>query len=121
MGAPVVWFEIAGRELPVLERFYGQLFGWRVKVDDTSGYGGIETGAQGGIPGGMWAPGAPTGEYVSFYVGVTDIDAALGDAERLGGSVAQQVTSIADGSRIAMFLDPEGHRIGLVQSPPGAR
>ena len=30
MGAPVVWFEVAGRDLQALTRFYGELFGWKV-------------------------------------------------------------------------------------------
>src|SRR2546429_8389136 len=110
MGAPVVWFEIAGRELPVLERFYGELFGWRVSSDNPTGYGGVDTGAEGGIPGGMWAPGDTTGEYVSFYVGVTDVDASLMEVERLGRRVGQPGTTIADRSRNALFLAPEGHR-----------
>ena len=34
MAAPVVWFEIAGRDLDVLTRFYGELLGWKVDADN---------------------------------------------------------------------------------------
>jgi predicted enzyme related to lactoylglutathione lyase len=118
MGAPVVWFEIAGRNLEGLERFYGSLFGWKVNVDGPMQYGMVDTGATGGIPGGIYAPGAEIGEYVTFYAQVDDLEVALRSVEELGGTVVQQPMAIGDGTRIASLLDPEGHRIGLIQ--PGA-
>jgi len=117
MGAPVVWFEIAGRDLDGLERFYGDLLGWKIDADNPLRYGGVDTGAPGGIPGGIYAPGAPIGEYVSFYAQVEDLDSALADALRLGGRVVGPPEAIPSGARIAMIFDPEGHRIGLIQQP----
>ena len=117
MGAPVVWFEIAGRDLDALGRFYGDLLGWKLDADNLVRYGSVETGGEGGIKGGIWAPGEPGGEDVSFYASVEDLDATLGQAEQLGGRVLQPPRTIADGMRIAMMLDPEGHRIGLLQPP----
>ncbi len=117
MGAPVVWFEIAGRDLDALRQFYSGLFGWRIELDSAAPmpYGMVNTGAEGGIPGGIWAPGEAVGSYVSFYVAVDDLERSLQQAERLGAKVAQPPTPLADGSRVGMFNDPEGHRIGLIQ------
>jgi predicted enzyme related to lactoylglutathione lyase len=115
MGAPVVWFEIAGRDLAGLERFYGDLLGWKVDADNPMHYGGVDTGGLGGIPGGIYASDESVGDYVSFYAEVADLEAAVASAERLGGTVAQPPTPIPSGTRIAMILDPEGHRIGLIQ------
>jgi uncharacterized protein len=53
MAAPVVWFEIAGRDLDALTRFYGDLLGWKVDADNPQRYGMVDTGADGGIPGGI--------------------------------------------------------------------
>ena len=53
MAAPVVWFEIAGRDLDVLTRFYGDLLGWKVDADNPQHYGMVSTGGEGGIPGGI--------------------------------------------------------------------
>jgi uncharacterized protein len=115
MAAPVVWFEIAGRDLDTLTRFYGDLLGWKVDADNPQRYGMVDTGAEGGIPGGIYAPGDPVGEYVSFYAGVQGLEGYLERAERLGGKVVQQPTPISETARVAMFLDPEGHRIGLLE------
>jgi predicted enzyme related to lactoylglutathione lyase len=117
MGAPVVWFEVAGRDLDALRQFYSSLFGWKIELDPAAPmpYGMVNTGADGGIPGGVYAPGEPVGSYVSFYVAVDDLEGSLRQAEGLGAKVAQPPTPLPDGSRVAMFNDPEGHRIGLLQ------
>jgi predicted enzyme related to lactoylglutathione lyase len=115
MAAPVVWFEIAGRDLNALARFYGDLLGWKVDADNPQRYGMVDTGAEGGIPGGIHAPGDPVGEYVSFYAGVQGLEGYLERAERLGGKVVQPPTPISETARVAMLLDPEGHRIGLLE------
>ena len=115
MAAPVVWFEIAGRDLDALTRFYGDLFGWKVDAGNPQRYGMVETGGEGGIPGGIFAPGGEVGEYVSFYVGVQGLEERLRHAERLGAKVVQPPTPISATARVAMLLDPEGHRIGLLE------
>jgi len=113
MGAPVVWFEVAGRDLDTLRKFYGGLFGWTVDTDNPIGYGMVDTAAEGGIPGGIFAPGEDV-EYVSFYVSVNDLEESLKQAEKLGAKVVQPPTDVPGGPTIAMVNDPEGHRIGLV-------
>jgi hypothetical protein len=115
MAAPVVWFELAGRDLDALSRFYGDLLGWKVDADNPQRYGMVDTGGQGGIPGGIYAPGEQVGEYVTFYAGVQGLEGYLERAERLGGTVVQPPTPISETARVAMLLDPEGHRIGLLE------
>ena len=39
MPAPVVWFEIAGRDLDARSRLYGDLLGWKVDADNPSATG----------------------------------------------------------------------------------
>jgi len=116
MGAPVVWFEVAGRDLDTLKKFYGGLFDWKIDADNPMNYGMVETGGEGGIPGGIFAGGEDV-EYVSFYVDVPDLEARLKKAEKLGAKVVQPPTPIPGGPTIAMVTDPEGHRIGLSQAP----
>ena len=115
MSAPVVWFEIAGQNLPEMTRFYGDLFGWTVNADNPSKYGMVDTGTTDGIPGGMYATDDRAKEYVTFYVQVSDVAAALVKAEGLGAKVVQPATDIPEGPTVGVFADPQGHVIGLVQ------
>lgn len=116
MGDPVVWFEVAGRDFDTLSKFYSELFHWKVNADNPAGYGMVETGTDGGVPGGIFA--ADGAEYVSFYVSVPDLEARLRQAENLGAKVIQPPTPTTPGGpTVAMISDPEGHRIGVLQEP----
>ncbi len=124
MGQPVVHFEIIGTEPEDLRRYYGALFGWEF---DTSGpvvaavseqgeYGFTEPtpGSGGpGIPGGVGG-GAGYRPHVVFYVGVPDVEAALQEAERLGGK-RRMGPERAPGRDLVVghFVDPEGNLIGV--------
>ena len=117
MAAPVVWFEVGGRDLPTLTAFYEKLLGWKVDASNPMQYGMVDTGAEGGIPGGIFAVGETDPEYVTFYADVPDVKATLKQAEKLGGKVLVEPRPIDGGATIAMLSDPEGHAIGVIQQP----
>jgi predicted enzyme related to lactoylglutathione lyase len=123
MGNPVVHFEITGTDPQRLRRYYGELFGWQFDtsgpvspaVSEPGNYGFTQNpaGDGTGIPGGVGG-GAGFASHVLFYVGVADVEAALRQAEALGGTrrlgpVRNEGTSLV----IGHFTDPEGHLIGL--------
>lgn len=113
MGLPVVWFEVMGESGDALRGFYGKLFGWEFKTTPGMDYGMVESPEK-GIPGGVGT--APDGRgWVTFYVGVEEIGAAVADAVALGSTVLMPPTALPDGSQIAMITDPEGRAIGLAQ------
>ena len=116
MGAPVVWFEVAGRDFDSLSKFYTELFHWKVNADNPAGYGMVDTDADGGVPGGIYA--SSDTEYVTFYVSVPDLEAKLREAQKFGAKVVQPPTPTGpEGPTVAMISDPEGHRIGILQEP----
>jgi predicted enzyme related to lactoylglutathione lyase len=45
---------------------------------------------------------------------VPDVEAALAQVERLGGSRMLGPEEVMDGLVIGLFTDPEGHVVGLV-------
>jgi predicted enzyme related to lactoylglutathione lyase len=107
-----------------LRRFYGTLFEWEFDTDapvapaisEAGNYGFVDrntTGDGTGIPGGI---GGGTGYegHAIFYVGVPDVEAALAQAERLGGKrrMGPEVNAGA-GLTIGHFTDPAGHLIGV--------
>ncbi len=112
MGNPVVHFEIIARDAGAMGAFYSQMFGWKVNTDNPMNYGVVDTAADGqGIAGGI---GQGDEGWVTFYVAVPDVQAALDSAVRLGGSVVRPVESIPGMVTLAVFKDPEGHVVGLV-------
>ncbi len=124
MGAPVVHWEINGKDAKRLHEFYANLFGWKIKADNPINYGlvdtGVKLGANGGI--GQSAPENPA-PSVTFYVQVDDLQAHLDKAASLGGRTVLPVTEIPNMVTMALFADPEGNTIGLVKSmePPRKR
>ncbi|MET0819114.1 MAG: VOC family protein [Solirubrobacteraceae bacterium] len=121
MGQPVVHFEIIGKDGERLQSYYSQLFDWQIDAGNPMGYGIVmregNTNADGvGIGGGV--AGGPEGYegHVMFYVEVPDVEAALAQAESLGGTRVMGPEEPMEGLVMGQFNDPEGHLIGLVQS-----
>ena len=121
MGQPVVHFEIIGRDGDALKSYYAQLFGWEIDSNNPMNYGIIQregnTNADGvGIGGGiMGAPEEMAPEpYVTVYVEVPDVEAALAQAEALGGTRRMGPEEVMPGLIIGLFTDPEGHMVGVL-------
>jgi predicted enzyme related to lactoylglutathione lyase len=113
MPDPVVHFEIIGLDAPALQKFYGQLFGWKIDANNPLKYGTVEA-AEGGIGGGV-APTFDGSARVTVYVQVDDLQAALDQAEELGGKAVMPPSDIPGGPTIAQFTDPDGNQIGLMK------
>jgi predicted enzyme related to lactoylglutathione lyase len=126
MGAPVVHFEIIGKDFGKLSSFYSGLFDWQLDSNNPVGYGVVARednlnpegiGIGGGI---MSTAGHPEMEgydgHVTFYVEVPDVEAGLKKAEQLGGKRMMGPDEVPGGPVIGQFLDPEGHLVGLVQA-----
>jgi uncharacterized protein len=120
MGRPVVHFEIIGTDPAKLRRYYGELFGWTFETGDASSgevsepgsYGFVDGATTGGINGGVGG-GRDHGAKVLFYVGVPDVEAALQEAERLGGTRTLGPEGTPGQLVVGQFTDPEGNPIGV--------
>ena len=120
MGQPVVHFEIVGADGPALQSYYSQLFGWEIDAGNPQNYGVVvregNTNADCvGIGGGVAGYEGMTG-HVTFYVEVPDVEAALEQAESLGGARVMGPVTIMPGTTIGQFTDPEGHMVGVVSA-----
>jgi len=118
-----VWTELATPDPDGAFAFYGALFGW-------TRAGGMPMGAMGEYaflgagearPGAIMSStltGAPARWNVYFLV--PDIDAALAQAARLGGTTLQGPDPIPGGDFSANILDAQGNQVGLVGARAGA-
>ena len=111
---PIVHVEIPANDPKAASKFYADLFGWNIQVDDTFNYHMFQ--AEGG-PGGGFVDtsgemGYKPGE-VLIYVGTDDVAASLAKAESLGATVVMPQTEIPNTGWFGIFTDPTGNRIGL--------
>jgi predicted enzyme related to lactoylglutathione lyase len=124
MAAPIVHFEIIGRDPDALRRYYSKLFGWDAsagapvapEISDTDSYSFIDTVTTKdgvGIPGGIGG-GPDRAPPAIFYVGVPDVEAALREAQRLGGNrVLGPARNEKGGVTVGLFTDPAGNVVGV--------
>jgi predicted enzyme related to lactoylglutathione lyase len=121
MGAPVVHFEITGRDSRRLHEYYASLFGWQIDANNPMDYGIVSRednlNADGvGIGGGIARGPEGYPGHVTFYVEVPDVEATLAQAASMGGTRMMGPEEVMEGLVIGLFQDPEAHVIGLMQS-----
>jgi predicted enzyme related to lactoylglutathione lyase len=124
---PVVHFEISGPDPEALQGFYAELFGWEYGMGDAAteevsapgSYGFVDGASTGGINGGVGG-GAGHPSRVTFYVGVSDVEATLARAEEHGGTRALgPAVSAARDLAVGWFTDPQGNLVGVAGPAPG--
>lgn len=108
VSPPLVWFEAVGQHADKLRGFYTELLGWRFDSPHTPA-----PNASPRVPGLRTARRAEAPPWwVTFYVHVPDLDAAIRRARALGSRLL--VPPTRHGERvIAVVSDPEGHPVGL--------
>ena len=112
MGNPVVHFEIGGLDAERTRAFYSELFDWDVECDP-GGYALVDTRSDAGICGGIMQTPPQAQPYVTFYVGVDDLDKYLTRAQELGGTKVLEPMEVGRIGAFAMFADPDGNLVGL--------
>ena len=110
----VIQFEIVGRDAAALQRFYSDLFEWKLDTSNPGGYG-MSSPDETGIVVGVGASHDGGAGHVTGYVTVKDVDATLARAADLGGRVIMPKFSPAPGVTLALVADPEGHVLGLTE------
>lgn len=110
---PIVHIEISAQDPAASDKFYAQLFDWKMEVDKQFDYHQFK------------AEGGPAGAFVKVdgqqykagdivpYIATDDIDATLKKVAALGGKTLTPRTEIAGTGWFAFFADPSGNRIGL--------
>jgi predicted enzyme related to lactoylglutathione lyase len=110
----VVHFEIVGRDAAALQKFYGDLFEWKLDTNNPNGYG-MSSPDETGVVVGIGASHDGGAGHVTGYVAVKDIDATLARATDLGGRVIMPKFNPGPNATLALVADPEGHVLGLTE------
>ena len=115
MSNPLCHFELMTNDPEKCKAFYGTVFGWTYDDQSMPGYTLIHTGQD--PSGGVFPkPAEVPGACMNVYFQVDDIDTTLGRATEHGAAVLVPKTAIPGVGHFAMFTDPEGIAIGLMQS-----
>jgi predicted enzyme related to lactoylglutathione lyase len=121
MGGPsagdapsVDWFEVLGSDAERTQRYYADLFGWKVDDSGFPGYRLVDTeSGEGSIGGGLGAGEGST--WATVYAHVPDVDAVLTRAEELGGERVYGPNAVDDHMRTAAIRDPAGNVFGVYE------
>ena len=113
-GNPVIHFEIGCTDTEATRAFFSGLFDWQIGGSD-DGFA-IDTGSPEGPTGHLVGLGEEWGHYVTVYVKVDALEAALEKAASLGGNVLVQPIELPGRGRFAWIAAPEGQIIGLWQT-----
>ncbi|MEM1381364.1 MAG: VOC family protein [Pseudomonadota bacterium] len=106
MGAPIVFFDIAGPDEPALRAFYAKVFDWPC-----------------GEPG-TFVPGNRPNIDAAFredpaehrlYLGVADVASSLDAVSAAGGKVEVPRFEVPGQVVLGLFRDPAGNPMGLVE------
>ena len=120
-----VWYDLLTTDVEAARRFYGQLFGWTFQEGEADGSRVYTTILLDGRPiGGIAAAadlrdGAVNSSQWISNLSVGDVDAAVADVRRLGGTVAAEPRDLPDRGRIALVRDDQGALLALVRSTTG--
>lgn len=119
MPNPVVHFEITGKDGKKLQKFYSNVFGWKVNADNPLNYGTVDPADTGGGIGGGISGGDEQRTQVTFYIGVADPQSYLDKIESMGGKTVVPLTEIPGTVKFAQFADPEGNVVGIIDANYG--
>lgn len=114
-----VWYELMTTNMAVARAFYADVVGWSAEEASTPGLAyTVLTSAGTAVSGLLPLPDqalemGATPRWMT-YVGVGDVEAAVGRIRRLGGSVYVPPTDSNIG-RIAVVADPQAATFGLVE------
>jgi predicted enzyme related to lactoylglutathione lyase len=115
----IIHFEIPVDDVARAQKFYKQVFGWKISDPFKMDYFIVETRKKGedGINGGLMKRKMPDQPFMN-YVAVKSVDDFLKKATAAGGTICMPKMEIGSGMGwIAAFKDTEGNMMGLHQAP----
>ena len=119
MANPVTWFEIIGPDARAIQKFYRDVFGWKMTppTGEEMGYYSMLEDHEPGIGGGL-GQGGPA--RVSIYIESAEPQRLLDKAVASGATVLMPITTITPDTTIGMFSDPAGNTVGILKANPRA-
>ena len=120
LGRPV-WYELMTSDPAAAETFYDKVIGWSSApfAESPMPYtlfkrsGDVQVAGLMARPEGMNAP-----PFWAMYVGVPNLEKAVEQIKRLGGSEMSEVIEVPTVGRMQMLKDPQGAAFYIIQPEP---
>jgi len=123
----VVHFEIPADNIERAQKFYRELFGWKIEKfhgPTPMDYWGITTsteeGEMGLLNGGMMKRQAPE-QQITMYINVPSVDVYADKVAQLGGKVCFPKMAVPGMGYFAVCLDPENNGFGIWECNANAK
>jgi predicted enzyme related to lactoylglutathione lyase len=120
MNNPVYWFELPALDLDRAKKFYEEVFGFEMRLQNNAGYEMLwfpskdnSAGASGALIKGMGY--TPSLEGSTVYISTDKIDEIIVNIGNAGGKIHVSKKDIGEYGYISIFEDSEGNRVGLHQ------
>ena len=118
----LVWFEIPADNPERAKKFYGSLFGWRIKkFEGTDDYWHIDTGGGDDTPDGGLMARKHSEQPITNYVNVKSVNESMAKVEQLGGTICKSKTAVPQMGYFAICQDTENNMFALWESNDRAK
>jgi uncharacterized protein len=115
MANPIVHWELMGADGEAQKEFYAKIFDWKFTTPEGFGAYHMTEGDDMGVNGAVGEGSEEMLSYQCIYVGVDDIDGKLEELEAAGGKTVVPRTEIPEMVTFAIFQDPAGNFVGIVE------
>ena len=115
-----IHIELSSEDLEQMKSFYGKAFGWKFQDFPEMNYVTFSTG-EGGLGGGFNPVSAesPAGTIL-VYINTDDIQTTKSNIKAAGGRIVMESQVIPTVGEMAIFTDPSGNTLALLQPEPGS-
>ena len=108
------WFEIAADDLERANKFYGELFGWKIKpLPGMTDYWHIDTGGGNKPSGGSLTARSRPEQTITNYVNVPSVTRYMAKVWKLGGRICSPRMIVPGRGCFAVCQDPENNTFAL--------
>lgn len=127
MDHTIVHFEIPANNTEKLQKFYADVFGWKIEKDSGDMSGTMEYWLLGTVPvdkqmrplrpgvnGGMYKKTSPEMKPVN-YISVENADEYIEKIKKLGGKIIVPKQEVPQVGWTAVAADPEGNHFAILQ------
>ena len=110
----ICWFEIPADDPQRAKKFYGSLFGWKIKpFPGMTDYWHIDTGGGDETPDGGLITRKHPQQSITNYVAVSSVDESAAKVEKLGGTICKSKTAVPQTGYFVICQDTEGNEFAL--------